>query len=239
MYVIDSAMKTAFINRLATNPNYYFALALPNLSIKHFVDIKFAAVKLYKAGVPFDNQGVTRQRRMTEEKDVEATLTPFVEKIWKYFNEPANTQNDQSNFDNFHETLCDLFLTSFAEAGYHHTYGSAQKITNMLFKYLSCYKDYERFADLFSYCHIPIDAQILISFATVYNVPNTQPGKYNNVCWTQMDKETYLALCQDYRDALSTIKGNHSWLGSEYYIWAGLDIPDTGTNARRKRKFHA
>ena len=245
MYIINQAMRNDFINELTGNNKYYYVSVLPHLSIKHYEDIKFSAIKLYMIGVPFDNQGKTRQERMESEKDIDATLTPFVEKIWKYFNEKPNTTNNQIEFDRFHDELCDLFLVSFESAGYIHTYGNAQKMVNMLFKYLTCYKDYERFAGLFNFCHIPIDRKILQDFFAL-NVPNTtRYGEYQELMssavttpWTRMGKRQYYILVAAYRTALDDIKGGNSWLGMEYYIWAGLDIPTTGVHAVKKSKFY-
>ena len=143
--------------------------------------------------------------------------------------------------------MCDEFLHIIALDGrYTHTYGNAQKMVNMLFKYLTCFSDYGHFADLFSYCHIPIDSIILGKFDLVYHIPNTQggfyngrySGKYNNVPWTQLSKNEYMALLNDYRSALASIKGHNSWLGLEYYIWGGTPIPTTGTHAPTITEFH-
>lgn len=243
MYIIDPTMRTNFI--LGLRPRY--ARLLPNKLIRNRIDISFAATNLYVSGTPFFNynnaaRGLVRQARMTSAADVERTLIPFVDKVWKYFNQHPNTNNSQANFDRFHEELCDLFLSSFAIAGYVHTYGNAQKMVNMLFKYLTCFADYSTFADLFNYCHIPIDGKILGGFYLAYRVPNTKgtrtSGTYSGVRWTRMDKATYLALCNDYRATLAPIKGSHSWLGMEYYIWAGAAIPSTGVHASSVAKFY-
>ena len=248
MYLIDPTVRNGFISGLAESPKYRYALTLPTLSITNQSDIEFAAVKLYRSGTPFDNQGRTRQSRMQNEADVRATLAPFVEKIWKYFNEAPNTGNTQANFDRFHEELCELFQTLFAAAGYAHTYGNAQKMVNMLFKYLTCFSDYNAFAGLFEHCHIPIDRKILQALY-LYAVPHTTrygeyqeinpaTGKKENTPWTRMDKAQYNILRDAYRIALAPVVGGHSWLGAEYYIWSHTPLPATGTVAAPVAKFY-
>ena len=242
MYIIDETIKNLFIEGLATNHNY--APTLRMLSIRNRADIEYAVVKLYSSGIVFR---IARQRRICGEAAIQSALTAYVDKIWAYFNITPNTHNDQANFDKFHEELCDCFLSISSSAGFSHTYGNAQKMTNMIFKYLTCFSDYMDFADLFSYCHVPIDSIILGKFELIYHVPNTTngrvyrgqySGKYNGVSWTAMSKNDYMALLSDYRAALSATKGNHSWLGLEYYIWSGMPLPTTGTHAPVIKEFH-
>ena len=242
MYIIDERVIGLFIGDL--EPNHNYAAMLRNLSIRNRSDIEYAAVKLYSSGIVFR---IARQRRICGEAAIIHALSPLVDKIWAYFNLTPNTSNNQSNFDKFHEDLCDCFLSISTGAGFTHTYGNAQKMVNMLFKYLTCFDDYKDFADLFSYCHVPIDSIILGKFNLIYHVPNTTDGrvyrgrysgKYNGVAWTAMSKNDYTALVKDYRTALFSIKGNHSWLGLEYYIWGGTTIPTTGTQAPVIEEFY-
>lgn len=153
MYIPTPSMRDEFINSL--RPAY--ARTLPTKSIKNINDISYAAVKLFASGTPF-RPGFSSEAQsfMKEEPThlLKRTLSPFVNKVWEYFN-TMPTPKIESNFDNFHEELCDLFLRIFSTYGY--SYGNAQKFTNMLFKYLACFSDASLFADKFKYCHMALD----------------------------------------------------------------------------------
>ena len=238
MYIINATARSSFIDGL----RFRYTRELPTKSIGNINDIMFAATHLYAYGTPFANRGKGKQLHYTpaDIPHLETALEVFVEMVWQYFNEKPYTQNKQENFDLFHEKLCDEFLDAFEEDGvYTHTYGNAQKMVNMLFKYLTCFSDYEDYADLFSYSHVPIDGIILGKFALVYHVPGTKGtvkdgyyhGTYRGNVWSKMDKEDYMSLLNEYRATLTSVKGLNSWLGLEYAIWSGAPIPIGGVHA--------
>ncbi len=105
-----------------------------------------------------------------ERANVDALLSEIGHRIWEYFNGGPNTTNTQGNFDEFHSDLCDYFLSKInairEKVGYAPmSYGQAQKLINLTFKYLTCYADYETYADLFHYSHMVIDSNVLGSFS--------------------------------------------------------------------------
>lgn len=243
MYTINSETRRSFIDVL----RYRYARQLSTKLIRNKDDIMFAATNLYAYGTPF-----ARKQLHYRPKDIphlETILSPFVDMVWRYFNCDPNTENTQANFDLFQEKLCDTFLDIFNRDGvYVHTYGNAQKMVNMLFKYLTCFDDYEDFADLFSFCHIPIDRKVLSQFYA-YNVSNVcRSGVYKEIDpatgeivktpWSRTDKRQYKILLDAYRSTLSAIKGGNSWLGFEYSIWSESPIPTVGTHSHRIEKFY-
>ena len=238
MYIIDATARTSFIGGL----RFRYARALPTKSIANRDDIMFAATHLYAYGTPFANRGKGKQPHYTpaDIPHLETVLEVFVDMVWQYFNDKPNTMNTQANFDSFHEKLCDEFVEAFRDDGvYVHTYGNAQKMVNILFKYLTCFSDYVKYADLFSYCHIPIDGIILGRLALDYHVPGTKGtlskgyyhGTYGGEVWSKMDKVEYMSLLKEYRATLTAVKGSNSWLGLEYAIWSGAPIPTGGVHA--------
>ena len=238
MYIIDATARTSFIGGL----RFRYARALPTKSIANRDDIMFAATHLYAYGTPFANRGKGKQPHYTSAHipHLETVLDAFVDMVWQYFNDKPNTMNTQANFDSFHEKLCDEFVDAFRNDGvYIHTYGNAQKMVNILFKYLTCFSDYANYADLFSYCHIPIDGIILGKFALIYNVTGTKGtcyrghyhGTYGGKVWSKMDRDGYMRLLADYRHDLASVKGQNSWLGVEYAVWPGNPIPTGGVHA--------
>ena len=77
-------------------------------------------------------------------------------------------ENGAVNFDEWHHELCVYFIKEFAKilerAGKNPndaTYGKAQKIINMTFKYLYCFDDAEEYSERFKSCHMALDSYIL------------------------------------------------------------------------------
>lgn len=85
------------------------------------------------------------------------------EKLEEYFN--GNACENADKFDEKHKELCDKWKwhneknerkENFPNSNLG-TYGKAQKIVNMAFKYLYCCKDACEKEDYFKYCHVPLD----------------------------------------------------------------------------------
>ena len=73
---------------------------------------------------------------------------------------PEYKEFDEQTFDHFHDYLCGIWCEYFKktkkpELG---TYGKAQKIVNMSFKYLRCCGDADNYRLHFQYCHMPLDS---------------------------------------------------------------------------------
>lgn len=74
---------------------------------------------------------------------------------------------DQAEFDRWHKKVCDMFIIEFnsaarsASADIRGTYGRAQKVINMTFKYLACSDISERYKDALKFCHMTLDGYTL------------------------------------------------------------------------------
>ena len=90
-----------------------------------------------------------------EEK--ETAFSDLAQKFYEYFN--CEAPSDKSSFDIVHNKLCTAWCDAFLKASPTHigTYGKAQKIVNMTFKYLYCCKDICDFEKHFAFCHVPLD----------------------------------------------------------------------------------
>lgn len=155
MSILTPEMRNEFIGGLRLK----YTKSLSSKFIANVNDIMYAATNLYAYGTPFVNIGKFRQPHYGASyiSHLEIILKPFVDEIWDYFNRklPYTTQAD---FNIFHNSLCNIFLSAIRHAGrYSHTYGSAQKMTNILFKYLSCFSDALKYKDWFTYCHMALD----------------------------------------------------------------------------------
>ena len=156
MFIQTVEMRERFINGLGRR----YARALPLKSIRSKADIMFAATHLYTSDTPFVaalNQEDQPHYGSDEIPLLVDILDPFVTMVWEYFNINAAPATQQ-DFDAVHEQLCNEFLQNIEVAGrYTHTYGNAQKMVNMLFKYLACFADAAEFDDRFKYCHLTLD----------------------------------------------------------------------------------
>ena len=79
-------------------------------------------------------------------------------KIQTYFQTPA--PNNLTCFDELHNKWCDAFISDLKDKRYTSTtYGQAQKVVNMTFKYLYCLDDatttYNKY---FEFCHVALDS---------------------------------------------------------------------------------
>lgn len=110
-------------------------------------------------GHAFDNAYGDVKRTLTGigafHNEKENAKDSIVKKISEYFFDFAPCE--QEAFDKLHNDLCMLWCEQFKgnDLG---TYGKAQKIINMTFKYLFCCKSAERNRAYFKYCHMPLDS---------------------------------------------------------------------------------
>ncbi len=106
--------------------------------------------------------------------------------------------NSQDEFDNWHKETCECLKKSMLENGFKGTYGRAQKVINMAFKYL-VYTDMP-FTYAHDYCHMTLD-----SYTLAWYKRSVAP-KSNSVPWSKID---------DYDKYLDIQKGIRSYLKTE------------------------
>lgn len=168
---------------------------------------------------------------------VDALLNDLGQRIFDYLNHPTPSG---FVFDSFHEGLCDAFLKDInairANAGLAEmTYGQAQKLINLTFKYLACYKDYRNpsFAPKFEPCHMVIDSKVLkylesgTKLGKIYgssikiSVPVIVQGRVNGRTWTRFGKGDYLMLWATFLQLLSFVptRTQKTPLEIEFEMW--------------------
>ena len=83
----------------------------------------------------------------------------LAETIKKYFEASANP----TKFDGLHNDWCEYYIADLKNAGYDKaTYGRAQKVVNMTFKYLYCLDNAAiTYDDHFEKCHVALDSYTL------------------------------------------------------------------------------
>lgn len=139
--------------------------------------------------------------------------------------EEADSIANQKDFDELHEKLCQFCTEQFKKYDYSITYGQAQKIINMAFKYLYCCNDAEKYEEtVFSHCHMPLDSFIL-KWCSECNLPE----KCNEDAWSKLGKDKYVKIQQEIRAYLNQgntykVGGNEvelpkTVLAAEFIIW--------------------
>ena len=144
---------------------------------------------------------------------VDKARAKMANEIKAYFECPEQKSMSESeeNFDTWHDRRCNEFV----ETGY--TYGHAQKILNMAFKYLYCCADIrEKYEGYFTYCHMPLDGYILAWYA--------QDGKtidYKDEAWSKLDEKAYKNIKNGIRNMLESEEApcNEKVLYCEFEIW--------------------
>lgn len=145
----------------------------------------------------------------------------FSEKIIKIFKK----ENEFSP-----EELFDDFIGFFQERGYKVTYGQAQKVINMAFKYLYCLDRENDYRDIFDKCHMPLDSYTLEWYKRrIYPIDKSKDFKItSDDKWSTLTEEKYRKISKDIslhlKEAKIIINGSAqdlppTPLEAEFIIW--------------------
>lgn len=135
-------------------------------------------------------------------------------KFFKYIaNEIYNIfKNPENNFREQHNQICINLNNELKKLGYDDiSYGKAQKIINMTFKYLYCLKNTEKYEKIFQNCHMPLDS-FTLEWCRRYL--NEQPdGLKSNTSWSGMESDLYISLQENIFNEITYP------LYAEFIIW--------------------
>ena len=214
MSIIDLSLRTAFETTIMTSPKCIIApdRMLSTRSITTRDDVIQAVKDVYYHPTTLwaHARGGKGKNTLTNNGEhrplVDRVLTEIGERIYQYFNGEPNALNNQANFDVLHESLCDSFFNGINEIRARvdyapMSYGQAQKLINLSFKYISCFSDYLDFADLFTYCHIVVDNIVLKNLASTGlsvmfedaigdKIQGLSGGRFNGHGWTDFSRDT-------------------------------------------------
>ena len=147
-------------------------------------------------------------------------------------------------FDGWHYTTCKMFMDNLEGAeNYSHlpriyenlNYGKAQKIVNMMFKHLYCFRceeDWEaRWEPYFKHCHMTLDNFTLEWFKRTVD-PYQRAGSWSNLVYRKkpVDKNDYLFYQTHIRiffEKQRESKGlyrNVTPFQAEFYIWPEIQL---------------
>ena len=134
------------------------------------------------------------------------------EKISEFFKNEEDASEEV--FDEKHKCFCDCLINKFKEKQYTITYGKAQKIVNMAFKYLYCCEGAKNKEKLFKFCHMTLDTYTLNWVKKNTSIKRTKE-------WSKLDKEEYLDIQKAIRKTINE-NGNlkkYTVLQNEFIIW--------------------
>lgn len=154
-------------------------------------------------------------------------LYEIIEKLKEYFN--ATSVSEESEFDEKHKEMCDIWHNQFKNINKLGTYGKAQKIVNMAFKYLYCCKDAEEYKAYFKYCHVALDSFTLEWFVREVESAKEIVKKYVST-WSSIEEynaedenETYSYMF--YQNEFRNLKSKNEALSDltpfqkEFIMW--------------------
>jgi hypothetical protein len=151
----------------------------------------------------------TKQECVSIDK-MKSELCNFIkEDFWSYF----HAQGKLISFPSWHDDACCKVIEILEKRYNGVTYGKAQKIVNMTFKYLYCFEGALDFEDCFGECHMPLDSKILEWYRQ--NVDVTQ----HTAC-SYLDKAEYNVIKDNIKGYIdSKYNGGYTVLQSEFVIW--------------------
>lgn len=253
MKIISSVLRNNFLEDINRKD-------MRDRRISDLDDVISAVKEIYRGKVIYPRSGPNASRKVLNHgphaEDIDILLRSIGTKIHDYFTLDPNCDNTQANFDVFHEELCKQFLDGINElrrtAGLANlTYGQAQKLINLTFKYLTTYADYETYAYLFRFCHMTIDRIVLKALSNKNSLSEFLGTNVStrlnvaNLSWTKMSKEEYYELVNEYRNILDGMLGDKTYMHLEYCIWNKgkhdlISLPDSGEEeeAIEIRQFH-
>ncbi len=156
-------------------------------------------------GIGKEVLNVEKENNYSTDKLSDSVFKELVREIYDFF-------ADSKDFT--HAEYCKIVTNSFKNKGTHTTYGQAQKIVNMTFKYLYCFLDRDKYKNKFDNCDIALDRFTLIWYA--------QKSGYWFEGWSNLDSEKlYNKIQKDYKNIINKeFSGQYSAIEAEFIIWS-------------------
>lgn len=153
------------------------------------------------------------------ENSKNAVKESFRDKVLKpQFDKLPNIES-QNDFNKWHKEICDLIINGTVAASINVlyleplTYGQAQKLINMMVKYLYIYDRCEgkdSFSNIVDYFHVPLDSYVFKGVKKIANEKNSNKASsfsnanYNGNPWSKITTyDKYLACEKDIKDIIA------------------------------------
>ncbi len=159
--LVDWFIKGTFFNKSYNGKEF-------NMFSTNKEDILLAVKKAYIDMTPRTIKGLADIHNKTFNEAFDNILSELADRFINYFKSAIKSETE---FDNWHKDVCEKFqedfnnlLENYNKETSQISYGKAQKIVNMTFKYIYCFdnninSDY--FSDYFKYCHMTLDSYTL------------------------------------------------------------------------------
>jgi len=210
-------------------------------------DVMLALKKAYFDMSPrtFKNKSKENKSKI-DQKEKRKLLEKLANKFVEFFKDPIH--KDQPQFDDWHKKICEFFIERYKEILVKSgkiedqaTFGKAQKIINMTFKYLYCFDDAEKYIEKFEHCHMPLDHYILDWFRDKYNegkkgqekLTKTVVGKklpsWSDLKYKKENQDDFVPQYEEIQKEIRSKLAGKNVLESEFLIWyneRGKEIND-------------
>ena len=201
--------------------NIMLRLGNEHLSLTNRKHVLCAVKKAYGAMSPRTLGRGRRPGARIYAPTLTTVLSTLANDFVDYFSKPA--PKTQADFDDWHKTVCDKFLTNYnallSFSGYTRTakYGKAQKIVNIAFKYLYLFCDIvPGKPGHFTFCHFAIDSITLVWYKKHID-PKCSVGN-----WSDMTYGEYIEIQKNIRAYISKNMPDKTPFEAEFEIWSDL-----------------
>lgn len=223
MYKANIDPKSVKINPLPiVNP--------PILSVTNKNHIKIAIERAY---ADMANSGALRSKKIQHLKPNLLNNGAFDRWTDIFYNYMTNVLSNQT-FDAWHDYTCEkIILDDLNNASNKKaTYGMAQKIVNMAFKYLYCFDDANIYYNKFADCHMPLDSFTLKWFYSKV----VQKSGNKTTTWSNLKDFEYKNIINLIRGYFANKKPNPpvTILEAEFVIWP--EAKDNMEKAKEAKK---
>lgn len=141
------------------------------------------------------------------EKPKEESAEWWAKRLVEYFKKPKETR---TAFESWHQKVCSDYLQFYkTKYKYELSFGKAQKILNMTFKYLYCGWR-ENHPEAFAFCHMPLDSIIL-------NWYRIRIDEKQKTAWSNLDYDEYSYIEERINNYLKN--KNMRPIHAEFEIW--------------------
>ena len=144
----------------------------------------------------------------------DTALNDVAKKIREFFDEDLQKDWNAASFDLKHTEWCEILNNSFKEEVKNMSYGLAQKIINMAFKYLYCCNGADSYEDHFKYCHMTLDSFTLSWYQRVC-------GGQKKYKWSSIAYDEYEKIQKEIRDKMDELHTGVNLIDAEFIIWSG------------------
>lgn len=174
----------------------------------------------------------TAKRTFKGVQKSDEVIKEFKNSVIGYFNSGSFPQT-QEEFNTKHEELCKDWTNILREngnTGDNLSYGKAQKVVNMMFKYMYCCRHLNKISipeEAFKYCHMTLDSYTLKWISDVWEEEVGKKAKIikSDTTWSKLDDDKYKEIVKLIEDKIKNPKTSeydftgYKKIESEFFIW--------------------